>query len=94
MSVVCHTLSTVGRQQLPKNDISETIRHRFIGMNHCLVNLYQIHLNGVPGVENVGLANGPIPSLFKEWSPGQNGLISGVLGWNHNSSPVPNLSWN
>ena len=49
------------RQQFALNNISsETIRPRALifGMQHCLVDLYQVCSNGGPGVQNGPAAGG------------------------------------
>ena len=55
MSVVSRVTCVVRRQQFALNNISsETTRPRALifGMEHCLVDLYQVYSNGGPGVQN------------------------------------------
>ena len=63
MSVVRHPSSTI-----TSNDISsETAKPRALiyGMQHCLVDLYQVCSNGGPGIQNCPAAGGVWALGFK-----------------------------
>ena len=61
MSLVSRVTCVVRHQQFALNNISsETSRPRALifGMEHCLVDLYQICSNGGPGVQNGPVTGG------------------------------------